>query len=120
MFIRTSMRLLRADKTMGLSSFPFRWLMGLLFLLCVWMSSALAAAPATASGQSATLLPDGHWLLVGGKALLRAKLGCSIRPLSRGSPCRSGPPIHAVTTAQSCCQTAMSWCSVALGWMAPS
>src|SRR5437879_757712 len=67
MLIRTSMRLLGEDKTIGSSSLPFRWLMGLLFLLGVWTGSALAAAPATAPGQSATLLPDGHWLLVGGE-----------------------------------------------------
>ncbi|SFQ19572.1 RHS repeat-associated core domain-containing protein [Ralstonia sp. NFACC01] len=47
----------------------FLYLLPLVFwvlLLCSWTSHAKAAALGVAPGQSATLLPDGRWLLAGG------------------------------------------------------
>ncbi|WP_158001328.1 kelch repeat-containing protein [Cupriavidus basilensis] len=44
-----------------------RQVVGLLLILSMGAGQAMAAAPATAPGQSATSLPDGRWLLLGGE-----------------------------------------------------
>lgn len=44
----------------------FQWLVLWVVLGCLWLMPVRAASPAIMPGQSATLLPDGRWLLLGG------------------------------------------------------
>jgi len=50
-----------------------RWMIGLVAFVVLWVTPVIAAEPTPQPGQSATQLPDGRWLMLGGEGALLGK-----------------------------------------------
>ena len=57
----------KSTKAAGMPHLHRLWLTLLVLLGCLWLGQAVAIPPLIAPGQSATQLPDGRWLLLGGE-----------------------------------------------------
>jgi RHS repeat-associated protein len=64
--------LLKGNNAMNCKNSLCRWMVGLVALVALWATPAMSAEPVPASGQSATQLPDGRWLMLGGAGALLA------------------------------------------------
>lgn len=67
------------------------WLLMGLLMGCLWLLPAWAAAPVVAPGQSATLLPDGRWLVLGGEGKNAATATLFNAATQQSTPLSSSP-----------------------------
>ncbi|SFQ19559.1 RHS repeat-associated core domain-containing protein [Ralstonia sp. NFACC01] len=67
------------------------WLSIGVLVSCLWLLPAMAAAPVVVPGQSATQLPDGRWLLLGGEGKTAATAALFNAATQQTTPLTSGP-----------------------------
>ena len=67
------------------------WLSIGVLVSCLWLLPAMAAAPVVVPGQSATQLPDGRWLLLGGEGKTAATAALFNVATQQTTPLTSGP-----------------------------